>query len=112
MDYIKEWFLSLIERLPATINPITMQYFANDWHNMFIIHVSNLITVGYYCLSSHDSQCSKYSLDTSDRGMSHHFKGSGEVANSLTGTKKLVFDVSVHFQLELNAPGLLVYLKN
>ena len=30
MDYIKEWFLSLIERLPSTINPITMQYFTDD----------------------------------------------------------------------------------
>jgi hypothetical protein len=54
---------------------------------MFIIHVSNLITVGYYYLSGHDSQSSKYSLDTSDRGLSHNFKGSVEVANSLTGTK-------------------------
>lgn len=89
MDYIKEWFLSLIERLPSTINPITMQYFTDDWHNTFIIHVFNLITFGYYCLSSHDSQWSKYSLDTSDRGLSHHFKGFVEVTNSWTGTANL-----------------------
>ena len=38
-------FLSVFERLHATINTLTRLYFNYDLHNTFTTHVPNLITV-------------------------------------------------------------------
>jgi len=46
-------------------------------------------------------------MDTSDHELSHYFKETGAVANGLTGEEKCVGELAVHFQLELNALGVL-----
>ena len=47
-------------------------------------------------------------MDTSCHGLSHLVKGPGAVANGFTGVKIM----SVHFQLELNAVGVLSVPKH
>jgi hypothetical protein len=46
-------------------------------------------------------------MHTSDRGLSHTFKGHWAVANGLRCIKKCVGEMSVHFLLELNRLGCL-----
>jgi hypothetical protein len=46
-------------------------------------------------------------MDMSDRGMSHTLKDPGVVENVLTGRKKCVGEVSLHFLLQLNILGVL-----
>jgi hypothetical protein len=44
-------------------------------------------------------------MDTFGHGMSHPFERPGAVVNGLTGIKKRVGEVSLHFQLLLNTLG-------
>jgi hypothetical protein len=50
-------------------------------------------------------------MDTSDHGLSHHFKGPRAVANGLTGIKN-VLEKCLHFQLEMNTLGFLTVPKD
>ena len=91
-------FLSLIYIYLSKINLLFIWNCSNKWHNKLTLHDPDLITielllfVEWHFTSDvqNGSICINSRMDTSNRGLSHRFKGAWEVANGLTGIENVI----------------------